>query len=102
MVRWRARTRVRSDVRFRGRAQKKGGVRGTRRSFADAKLAKNSIAHRFFVSTTEKFIGGVLRFLQIDREHLRRRSSADRGQSACDCIRGPAQLIPMACIDSQR
>jgi len=63
---------------------------------------KMAIAYRFFVSTTEKFIDGVLRFLQIDCEHLRRCSSADRGQSACDCIRGPAQLIPMACIDRER
>src|SRR5205807_3166530 len=32
-VRWRAKTRARSDGRFRGRAQKEAGVRGARKSF---------------------------------------------------------------------
>src|SRR4029453_14498650 len=72
------------------------------KSFADAKLAEDDVADRFFVAAAEQFFDGALRFMQIDRKHFWCRRSVDRSCRTRNGLRRATQFFAVTGIDRDR
>src|SRR5438045_9291412 len=62
--------RAQIRVLFRGQERRAAAGGHARKSFTDAKLAKNCVAHRLLISVAEQTVQCVLRLRQVERKHF--------------------------------